>query len=91
MKEHVSVMQVRKRLGAILNRVDLLHEEFVIERRGKPLAALVPADKAKRLEDAARRAALEMLRRPPVKATSEEEADRISVEAKRWARRLKPG
>jgi hypothetical protein len=34
-------MDVRQRIGDMLNRVALRHDEFIIERKGKPLAALV--------------------------------------------------
>jgi len=42
MTETISTLEVRQRLGDMLNRVALRHDEFVIERKGKPLAALVP-------------------------------------------------
>ena len=42
MTEKVSTIDVRQRIGDLLNRVALRHDEFVIERKGKPLAALVP-------------------------------------------------
>ena len=37
----VSTMDVRQRIGDMLNRVALRHDEFIIERKGKALAALV--------------------------------------------------
>ncbi|OQW97786.1 MAG: hypothetical protein BWK77_00920 [Verrucomicrobia bacterium A1] len=46
-------MDVRKRVGDILNRVALRGDEFLIERKGKPLAVVLPVEKA----DAIRRAA----------------------------------
>ena len=38
----MSTIYVRQRIGDLLNRVALRHDEFVIERKGKPLAALIP-------------------------------------------------
>ena len=43
--DKVSTMDVRQRLGDMLNRVALRHDEFIIERKGKPLAALVPVER----------------------------------------------
>ncbi len=41
MPEKVSTIDVRQRIGGMLNRIALRHDEFIIERKGKPLAALV--------------------------------------------------
>ncbi|TXG76911.1 type II toxin-antitoxin system Phd/YefM family antitoxin [Candidatus Dojkabacteria bacterium] len=38
----VSAMEARHRFGEILNRVNLVHENFIIERKGQALAAIVP-------------------------------------------------
>jgi PHD/YefM family antitoxin component YafN of YafNO toxin-antitoxin module len=38
----LSAMEVRHRFGEILNRVNLVHEHFIIERKGQQLAVLVP-------------------------------------------------
>ena len=45
MPEKVSALDVRERLGDLLNRVALRREEFIIEPKGKPLAALVPVER----------------------------------------------
>ncbi len=42
MQEIVSAMDVRHKLRDILNRVDLLQGQFIIERKGRALAAIVP-------------------------------------------------
>jgi hypothetical protein len=42
MADRVSTMGMRQRIGDLLNRVALRHDEFIIERNGKALAALVP-------------------------------------------------
>ena len=42
MTDRVSTIDVRQRLGDMLNRVALRNDEFIIERKGTPLAALVP-------------------------------------------------
>ena len=40
----VSTMRIRQELGDIVNRVSLKHDEFIVERKGKQLAAIVPVD-----------------------------------------------
>jgi len=59
MTSRISTLDVRQGLGDILNKVVLRHDEFVIERKGKPLAALIPMDKLDSLNKVARRHALE--------------------------------
>jgi hypothetical protein len=38
----LSAMEARHKFGEILNRVNLVHEHFIIERKGHALAAIVP-------------------------------------------------
>jgi hypothetical protein len=45
MTDRVSTMDVRRRIGEQLNRVALRHDEFIIERKGKALAALVSVER----------------------------------------------
>jgi len=45
----ISTLQVRQSLGDILNRVHLRHDEFIIERKGHPLAAVIPVGKLRAL------------------------------------------
>ncbi|MGH7845981.1 MAG: hypothetical protein ACREQW_12545 [Candidatus Binatia bacterium] len=47
-------MEVRQRLGDILNRVALRNDRFIIERKGKPLAAAVPVERLEQTRRAAR-------------------------------------
>lgn len=42
MTKRISTLEVRFHLGELLNRVSLRDDQYVIERRGKPLAAVVP-------------------------------------------------
>ena len=87
MKETVPAMAVRKRLGDMLNRVDLRHDEFIIERKGRPLAALVPVAKLEHLEKLARKHGLAPLEGQGTTKTPQAEADRIANEAKHNPRR----
>ena len=88
MTRKISTMEVREKLGEYLDRVALRHDQFVIDRKGKPLAALVPVERLAELERAVRNHLLESLRlrRRPV---SQALADGIADEAKHRSRRLK--
>lgn len=90
MTEKVSTMDVRARIGDMLNRVALRHDEFVIERKGKPLAALVPVERLEQMRRFARQHALEFLERQkggPGEQLSEQEAMDVALEAQQAARR----
>ena len=87
MTEKVSTIDVRQRIGDLLNRVALRHDEFVIERKGKPLAALVPIERLEQMRRFARRHALELLEKQKQSTVSEEQALEISLEAQRSARK----
>jgi prevent-host-death family protein len=47
----LSVAEAKKRLSELMSRVAYKNERFLIERRGKPTAALVSAEDLARLED----------------------------------------
>ena len=87
MTEKVSTIDVRQRIGDLLNRVALRHDEFVIERKGKPLAALVPIERLEQMRRFARRHALELLEEQKQSTVSEEQALEIALEAQRSARK----
>jgi prevent-host-death family protein len=92
MAEKVSTIDVRQRIGDLLNRVSLRHDEFVIERKGKALAALVPIERLEQMRRFARRHALELLEQQKQNTVSEDQALRVALEAQRSARKpaLKP-
>ena len=87
MTEKVSTIDVRQRIGDLLNRVALRHDEFVIERKGKPVAALVPIERLERMRRFARRHALELLEKQKQSTVTEEHAVDIALEAQRSARK----
>lgn len=89
MTERVSTMDVRARIGDMLNRVALRHDEFIIERKGQPLAALVPVERLEQMRRFARQHALEFLDRQkegPGDQLSAQEAMDVALEAQRVAR-----
>ena len=85
--EKVSTIEVRQRIGDLLNRVALRHDEFVIERKGKPLAALVPIERLEQMRRYARRHALDLLEQRSGAAITEEQALELALEAQRSARK----
>ena len=85
--EKISTIDVRQRIGDLLNRVALRHDEFVIERKGKPLAALVPVERLEQMRRFARRHALELLEEQKQSTVSEDRALAIALEAQRSARK----
>jgi len=87
MVDKVSTMEVRQRIGDMLNRVALRHDEFIIERKGKALAALVPVERLEQMRRFARRHALDVLERQKGGVFTDEAAMALGVEAQRWARR----
>src|SRR5216684_1859863 len=91
MTEKVSTIDVRQRIGDMLNRVALRHDEFVIERKGKPLAALVPVERLEQMRRFARRHALELLEGEKQSTVSEKRALEIAIEAQRSSRKRARG
>jgi prevent-host-death family protein len=91
MTEHVSTLDIRQKLGDMLNRVALRHDEFVIERKGKALAALVPVEKLEQVRRIARRHAIEFLTQQKGGAATDDEAMQIALEARNWARKQRKG
>ena len=77
MAERITTMEVREKLGDYLNRVALRHDAFIIERKGKPLAAMVPVEKLEAIERFARKRLLELLESRPG-GLSEKEIGRAS-------------
>ena len=88
MTEKISTLQVRQRLGAILSRVALRNDQFIIERKGKPLAAVVPVERLEQMKRAARMHLLHVLKRQEGKPT-EAQAERIANEAKHRTRKAR--
>lgn len=86
MTEKISTLDIRQKLGDILNRVALRHDQFIIERKGKPLAAVVPVARLEQMQRAARLHLLRVLEQEPGKLSAEE-ADQLANEAKHQTRK----
>jgi antitoxin (DNA-binding transcriptional repressor) of toxin-antitoxin stability system len=87
MTEKVSTIDVQRRIGDLLNRVALRHNEFVIERKGKSLAALVPVERLEQMRRFARHHALQSLEQQARGRLSDEQAMQLALEAQRAARK----
>ena len=88
MSERVSTVDVRQRIGDLLNRVALRRDEFVIERKGKALAALVPVERLDQMRRFARRQVLDfMSEQKGAGGLTEKTATDASLEAQAWARK----
>lgn len=85
MQRTVTTLEVRERLGDLLDRVALRYDEFVIERRGKPMAALVPLSTLEKMRSAALKTIVDFMERQPG-GLSEVEADALADEAKHRTR-----
>jgi prevent-host-death family protein len=86
MKKRVSTLELRQRLGDLLNRVALRHDEFIIERKGKPLAALVPVERLEQMRLLAREDLLGLLDRQKGSPLTDEQAMNLADEAKHASR-----
>ena len=87
MADKVSTLDVRQRIGDLLNRVALRHDEFIIERKGKALAALVPVQCLEQMRRFARRHALDVMERQKGGSLTDKQAMEIALEAQRSVRR----
>ena len=87
MAEKLSTSDVRQRVGDIINRVALRRDEFVIERKGKALAALVPIERLEQMRRFARRQALDFMEEQRAGPLTEREASDLALEAQRFARK----
>ncbi|MBI4676370.1 MAG: type II toxin-antitoxin system Phd/YefM family antitoxin [Elusimicrobia bacterium] len=54
MTHTISALKARQNLGDILNRIALRRDQFIIERDGRPMAAVIPIEQFERIHEAAR-------------------------------------
>ena len=81
----VTTLDVRRHLGDILNRVSIRHDEYIIERKGKPLAAMVPVSRLEAMRRAAKAHLLDVLGGENL--VSDEDSMALANEAKHALRR----
>lgn len=85
MTRTISTLEARRQLGDILNRVALRHDQFIIERKGQPLAAMVPVERLEQMQRAAAIHLLDVLERQEA-SVSQSAADVLANEAKHQSR-----
>lgn len=86
MKQELTPMEFRRRLGEVLDRVHLRQDRFIIARKGKPLAALVPVEVLEGLERAARLHLGDVLERLATPGDARTDADALADQAKHASR-----
>jgi prevent-host-death family protein len=55
MTKKIGVAEVKKQFSAVISEVSLKGEQFIIERKGKPMAAMVSVKDLERMESPKRR------------------------------------
>lgn len=50
MLKRISAIKVRQNLGQVMNEVALKEDEYIVERAGKPLIAIIPIEEYKRMK-----------------------------------------
>lgn len=50
MLKTIGAMKARQNLGQVMNEVALRGDDYIVERAGKPLVAIIPIEKYQRLE-----------------------------------------
>jgi prevent-host-death family protein len=51
MLKTVSAIKVRQNLGQVMNEVSIKADEYIVERAGKPLVAIIPIEKYLTMKD----------------------------------------
>ena len=89
MKENITAMYARKNFGHLLDKTALLGESYVIERAGRPMAALVSVDRFEEFQadGTAMEEALEKLIKK-IKGPKSKKLEKAIVEAREAAARL---
>jgi prevent-host-death family protein len=81
-------MEARRRLGELIEGVYYRGDEVIIERGGKPMAAVLPIGRLQSIE-AARAELGDLLAEPRGDDLTEDEAMELALEAQRAVRRQK--
>lgn len=71
----ISTMDVRSNIGELLDKIALRGDEYLVTRKGKPLAVMMPVEKAESIRRAARMRLDELLGRPNLLETNAEAMD----------------
>ncbi len=50
MLKKISAMKVRQNLGQVMNEVTLRGDDYIVERAGKPMVAIIPMEKYRKIQ-----------------------------------------
>lgn len=92
MKKAVTAMEARKNFGNMLNEVSMKGDRYIINRAGKPIAAVVSIGELQRMELSEAEARREFFAyvdemRGKFKGTGRKEAEKLASDAVAWARK----
>ncbi len=51
MLKRITALKARQNLGQLMNEVAIKEDDYIIERAGKPLVAVIPIEKYRRFEE----------------------------------------
>ena len=90
MHKTISALKARQNLGQVMNEVALRGDEYIIERAGKPLVAMIPMERYQSLQKDLDEffESLDMMR-CDIKKENPELIDKLIDEAVRFARKKK--
>jgi prevent-host-death family protein len=90
MHKTISALKARQNLGQVMNEVALRGDEYIIERAGKPLVAMIPMERYQSLQKDLDEffESLDMMRRD-IKKENPELIDKLIDEAVQSARKKK--
>lgn len=88
MLKKIGTDDMRKSIGRILDCVSLRGDEFIIERKHLPMAALIPVAKLEAISQFSKSFALEMISGPTT-TQDEDEINTLANEAKHKSRKKK--
>jgi len=90
MQKKISAMKARQNLGQIMNEVAIRGDDYIIERAGKPLVAIIDMDKYQQLQGE-REEALQAVRAiwSKMEGANPEEVDEVIEEAIQATRKIK--
>ena len=84
MPEAISTAEARHQFSAVLNRAAYGHEHVILTRRGKEIAAVIPIEHLRLLEDAIEKLEDEMDLKEALRVLADEDAEFVDwEEAKR--------
>lgn len=87
MQKKIGTDDMRKKMGEILDCVNLRGDEFIIERKHQAIAALIPLLKLKALTKVAENYAMELISGKSVDDISQEDVDILINKAKHESRK----